>query len=150
MTTHAFASSDESLWPEFRQWYALMLQQEQIHIKWSTEELDADDRVYNAAIDNIVEEMCPLEETMRARHPRSEANRAALACLALYWLEKVRDRKNAERYLVLGCASEDPVNCFDPAATALIEATVADAVSRNLLPGIRIWREGEWTEREIA
>ena len=123
-----------------------MLQQEQIHIQWATEEADADDDKYNAALDDIVERMYPLEETIRARRPRSGANRAALACLALSWMDKKSDRQNAERYLVLGCAVEDPVNCFCPAATSLIEATVADAIERNLLPGVKVWLEGEWAE----
>lgn len=141
-------AAEEPLWPEFRQWYAFMLKAEQIHIRWAEEEADADDDRYNTDIEKIVQRMYPLEETMRARQPRSEVNRAALACLALYWVEKERDRANLERYLVIGCSRKDSPNCFDPAAAALIEAMVASADERGLLPGVKIWREGAWATSE--
>jgi hypothetical protein len=150
IATSATASDVGAEWPEFRRWYCLMLQAEAINMRLVSDEDLSDEDKLSSAYDGIIERMYPLEEAMRDRSARSHVDTAVLAHLALFWTDKKRDRLHAGRFLVLGGSKEDPANCFDMAAIAAIEATVSDAVERNLLPGVKVWEEGVETDGILA
>ncbi len=136
----AFASHDEPEWPEFRPWYAIMLEEEQHFIQLSQipdDELPESDELTRLH-QSILERMWPLEEAMRARRPQSPSNKAIPAIVALYCSDKPFDGQYPDRRLVLG-ESLDHDDAFQCAALSAIEATVRDAVENNLLPGVVIW-----------
>jgi hypothetical protein len=128
------ASEEEPEWPEFRQWYALMLQYEELLGRAepsSDEEADA-----------IQDAMNALDQTMRERRPRSFVNIAILGVLSLYWADKERGQ-SPERVLELGCDCNLDSEYFGERPQGLlIEAVVRMAVERNLLPGVKIYGEG--------
>jgi hypothetical protein len=129
--------ADEPEWPEFRQWYALMLEEERLFKRPDAPDTDDPRHV------EISRQMRPLDEAMHTRRPRSPVNRAILAVLALYWCDKANVGPHQRRLLLLGCNQDLEAECFGNRQQAhLIDANVREAVEKNLLPGVVIYGDG--------
>lgn len=131
----AMASPGEPEWPEFREWYALMLEEERLYMLPNSP--DTDDPASGHPAINA--RMRALEAAMSERRPTSSTDRAAAAVLALYWADKGGDASSPhrQRLLRLGCfAGECGAEVW---AARLIEAQINEVVHNCALPGVVIW-----------
>jgi hypothetical protein len=127
-------------WPEFREWYALMLEEEALFGKKGNliGEAGSDDDNRHRSIS---ERMHTLRDAMERRDATSPCEEAMLAVLALYECEKT-----ASRFLTIGScnvvgADAEHYDFEHRIGVRLIENTIRRAVTQNILPGIAIHLE---------
>lgn len=137
------AFGEEPEWPEFREWYALMLEEEALCRPGNTVgESGTEDDSRNEV---IVDRMCELRSAMQARPATAPVHEAVLAVLALHAADRgieCVDTTGQFRFLTLG-AWNSIGNGFEVrVGMMLIEKNVRQAVLQNLLPGVAIYGEG--------
>jgi hypothetical protein len=137
---------DDPEWLEFRQWYALMLEEEALFGPGNTvgEPGTYDDNRHAA----VTDQMRALRAKLQARLMMSSAQEAALAIIAFYSAEKpigCEDATGRFRFLKLGtgCRMDDEGVDFEVrVGMKLIEKAIREAVAQHLLPGVKIYGEG--------
>lgn len=127
-------AAQEIDWPEFWQWYSLLLEEQRIY----DEEDEADqDRL----LDAMDEKRGPLERVLLAREPKTAQHLAMLAVIELRYAEKYRDPvTDGRKFLVLGAMETE--NGYSCNGAVLIESTIRMALRTGLLPGVTIYGEG--------
>ncbi|HPG89413.1 MAG TPA: hypothetical protein PLD46_07140 [Hyphomicrobium sp.] len=124
-------------WPEFRAWYALILEEERLYnISPTPSDLEA-------CLDSLHARLLPLERAMTSRQPREMVHIAMLGIIALRWSARLENAHAVYRALELGTQRPDiPVGHLPE--LALLEGVVRMALDQNLLPGIVVYdRHGE-------
>ena len=129
--SEAKAASIDSEWPEFREWYALSMEEERLYNVEPTptnlvEQLDKIDAVRG-----------PLQAAMVARQPRGIVQSAILSMIALRWSERVKSDHGVYRSFELGYQSA--FSNGHAAEFALTEGVVRLALQHDLLPGIVVY-----------
>ena len=139
-------AADSTEWPEFRQWYDLMLEEEALFSPGNAVgETDTDDDNRQAVVANQMRALLAKMQTLPMMSPAQEA---ALAIIAFYSAEKpigCEDATGHFRFLKLGtsCRMDDEGMDFEVrVGMKLIEKTIRQAVSQNLLPGINYGEGG--------
>lgn len=124
-------STPSNEWPEFRRWYALILEEERLYNVEPTPS-DFDDQ-----LDEIHGRLFPLENAMTARQPRDMVQIAMLGIIALRWSERFKAAHNVYRSLELGTQTGKASGHLPE--TALLEGVVRLALQQNLLPGVVVY-----------
>lgn len=132
ITSKVNAASIDSEWPEFREWYALILEEERLYNVEPTP-CDFDDR-----LNKIHGLLIPLETAMTARQPQDMVQIAILGIVALRWSDRFKAAHSVYRSLELGTQRPDTPIGHVP-ELALLEGVVRLALEQNLLPGVVVY-----------
>lgn len=131
----------EPEWPEFRAWYALMVEEEALFRKRGNtigERGTPDDE----RCDELLDQMGELYDAMVDREARTPTDEAVLAVLALY----AADPADGEGFRYLRLAAVDQLDRRMPFheryGILAIGRTIRGAIARGVLRGVAIYGEG--------
>lgn len=119
-------------WPEFRDWYALTMEEERLY------NLTPSPADFDAQIERIEAQRRPLEAAMIARQPRTLTEIAMLGVVSLRWADRFAPDHGGYRALEIGTQRQPDEPIGERPQAALIEGAARLAIDFGLLPGVVI------------
>ena len=129
--SRVITNSIDAEWPEFREWYALTMEEESLY---NVEPTPAN---FDEQLNQIDAVRIPLETAMVARQPQGIVQTAILGVIALRWAKRFKAEHGVYRSLELGY--QTAFSSGHASEFALTEGVVRLALQHDLLPGIVVY-----------